>query len=146
MSALAQSGLAPNRLELEITESLLLENSERNMHTLENLHDLGVTISMDDFGTGFSSLSYLRTFPFDKLKIDRSFVRNLDSDERNIGIVSAIAALGRSFGMKTVAEGVETEAEFTIVERQGCTEVQGKYYSMPMAVEDVRSFIDRLQL
>ena len=78
MSALAQSGLAPNQLELEITESLLLENLERNIRTLENLHDLGVTISMDDFGTGFSSLSYLRTFPFDKIKIDRSFVRNLE--------------------------------------------------------------------
>ena len=145
MSALAQSGLAPNRLELEITESLLLDNSERNIRTLENLHELGVTISMDDFGTGFSSLSYLRTFQFDKLKIDQSFVHNLSSDKRSIDIVSAIAGLGRSFGMKTVAEGVETEAEFTIVAEQGCTEVQGDYYSMPLAAEDVRNFIDSLK-
>ncbi len=145
MNALAQSGLAPNRLELEITESVLLDKTERNIRTLENLHELGVTISMDDFGTGFSSLSYLRTFQFDKLKIDRSFVRNLPSDKRSLDIVSAIAGLGRSFGMKTVAEGVETEAEFTIVAGQGCTEVQGRYYSMPMAADDVRNFIDALK-
>jgi diguanylate cyclase (GGDEF)-like protein len=144
-NALAQSGLAPNRLELEITESVLLDNSERNIRTLENLHELGVTISMDDFGTGFSSLGYLRTFPFDKLKIDQSFVRNLSSDKRSIEIVSAIAGLGRSFGIKTVAEGVETEAEFTIVAGQGCSEVQGRYYSMPLAAEDVGNFIDSLK-
>jgi diguanylate cyclase (GGDEF)-like protein len=144
-SALAQSGLAPNRLELEITESVLLDNSERNIRTLENLHELCVTISMDDFGTGFSSLGYLRTFSFDKLKIDQSFVRDLSSDKRSIEIVSAIAGLGRSFGMKTVAEGVETEAEFTIVTGQGCSEVQGRYYSMPLAAEDVRNFIDSLK-
>ncbi len=144
MSALAQSGLAPNRLELEITESVLLDKSERNIHTLENLRALGVAISMDDFGTGFSSLSYLRTFPFDKLKIDRSFVASLSSDKRSIDIVGAITGLGRSFGMKTVAEGVETAAEYAIVAGQGCTEVQGRYYSMPMAAEDVRNFIDAL--
>jgi diguanylate cyclase (GGDEF)-like protein len=145
VSALAESGLAPGRLEIEITESVLLDNSERNIRTLENLHDLGVTISMDDFGTGFSSLGYLRTFPFDKLKIDQSFVRSLSSDKRSIEIVSAIAGLGRSFGMKTVAEGVETEAEFTIVTGQGCSEVQGRYYSMPLAAEDVGNFIDSLK-
>ena len=145
MSALAQSGLAPSRLELEITESVLLDSSERNIRTLDNLHDLGVTISMDDFGTGFSSLNYLRTFPFDTLKIDRSFIRNLDSDKRNVDLVSAIAGLGRSFGMKTIAEGVETEAEFAIVAGQGCNEFQGKYYSMPLPAEDVRNFIDCLR-
>jgi diguanylate cyclase (GGDEF)-like protein len=145
VSALAQSGLAPNRLELEITESVLFDNSEPNIRTLESLRNLGVTISMDDFGTGFSSLSSLRTFPFNKLKIDKSFVRNLSYDQRNIGIVSAIAGLGRSLGMKIVAEGVETEAEFAIVAGQGCAEVQGGYYSMPLVAEDVRNFIDTLK-
>ena len=141
VNALAQSQLPPDRLELEITETVLLEKSDRNIHTLENLRSLGVSISMDDFGTGFSSLSYLRTFPLDKLKIDKSFVESLSSDRRSFGIVSAIAGLGQTFGLKTVAEGVETDTQFQIVAKEGCTEVQGFYYARPMAAEEIPHFI-----
>ena len=107
-SALAGSGLAPSRLELEITESVLLGSNDRNAATLKQLHELGVRLSMDDFGTGFSSLSYLRNFPFDKIKIDQSFIRNLVEDSRSKAIVRAITGLAQSFGMTTTAEGVET--------------------------------------
>jgi len=108
ISALASSGLPASRLELEITESVLLEKSERNIAILNQLRDLGVRISMDDFGTGYSSIGYLRSFPFDKIKIDQSFVRDLLVDEGSLAIVRAIAGLGVSFGMTTTAEGVET--------------------------------------
>jgi diguanylate cyclase (GGDEF)-like protein len=124
-SALAASGLAPSRLELEITESVLMEETERSAMTLGQLRELGVRISLDDFGTGFSSLSYLRSFPFDKIKIDQSFIQNLVEDDRSQTIVSAIAGLGLSFGMTTTAEGVETQAQMTCVIARGCTEVQG---------------------
>ena len=137
VSALAQSGLAPHRLELEITESVLLDNADKHVRTLEALREIGTTISMDDFGTGFSSLSYLRTFPFDKIKIDQSFVQSLGSDKRSLDIITAIAGLGKSFGMKTVAEGVETVAQYAAIAEQGCTEVQGRFYSMPMCQDDV---------
>ena len=109
---------------------------------LENLRRLGVTISMDDFGTGFSSLGYLRTFPFDKLKIDQSFVQSLGPDRRSHKIISAIASLGQSFGMTTVAEGVETAAQYEVVAQEGCSEVQGKIYSMPMTADE-HSFVYR---
>ena len=145
VGALAQSGLPATRLELEITKSLFMEESERNLRTLENLRRLGVTISMDDFGTGFSSLGYLRTFPFDKLKIDQSFVQSLGSDRRSHKIISAIASLGQSFGMTTVAEGVETAAQYEVVAQEGCSEVQGKIYSMPMTADEIPAFIERLK-
>jgi diguanylate cyclase (GGDEF)-like protein len=141
VSALAQSGLAPRRLELEITESVLLDQAEKHVRTLEALREIGATISMDDFGTGFSSLSYLRTFPFDKIKIDQSFVQSLESDKRSLDIITAIAGLGKSFGMKTVAEGVETVAQYAAIAEQGCTEVQGRFYSMPMSPEDVTKLL-----
>ncbi len=145
VSALGQCQLSPSRLELEITELVLLDKSDRNIRTLENMRAIGATISMDDFGTGFSSLSYLRTFPFDKLKIDQSFVQSLGADRRSLDIISAITGLGRSFGMKTVAEGVETNAQYEIVAQQGCTEVQGYYYSKPLAPGDLPYFIKHLK-
>ncbi len=141
VSALAQSGLAPHRLELEITESVLLDKADKHVRTLEALRAIGATISMDDFGTGFSSLSYLRTFPFDKIKIDQSFVQSLGTDKRSLDIITAIAGLGRSFGMKTVAEGVETVAQYAAIAEQGCTEVQGRFYSMPMSPEDAAKLL-----
>ena len=141
VSALAESGLAPHRLELEITESVLLDKSDKHVRTLEALREIGATISMDDFGTGFSSLSYLRTFPFDKIKIDQSFIQSLGDDKRSLDIITAIAGLGKSFGMKTVAEGVETVAQYTAIAEQGCTEVQGRFYSMPMGPDDVTKLL-----
>jgi diguanylate cyclase (GGDEF)-like protein len=133
ISALKDAGLPPTRLELEITESLLLAESDHTLETLHRLRALGVRISMDDFGTGYSSLSYLRSFPFDKIKIDRSFVRDLESKGDNIAIIKAVIGLGHSLGMSTTAEGVETEAQLRVVRDHGCNEVQGYYFSPPLA-------------
>ena len=128
-SALARSQLAPQRLELEITENALLENSESTLKTLHALRDMGVRIAMDDFGTGYSSLSYLRSFPFDKIKIDGSFVRDLSGKPDAAAIVNAVASLSRSLGMVTTAEGVETEAQRELVKAAGYTEMQGFLFS-----------------
>jgi EAL domain-containing protein (putative c-di-GMP-specific phosphodiesterase class I) len=146
VSALAEAALAPNRLELEITESVLLDKTERNIRILENLRDLGVKISMDDFGTGYSSLSYLRNFPFDKIKIDQSFVRSLSQDGRSMTIVTAIAGLGQSFGIPTVAEGVETEEQIECLMMKGCSELQGGYYSMPVPASETMQLIAKLSM
>ncbi|MDE3175409.1 MAG: EAL domain-containing protein [Pseudomonadota bacterium] len=144
VSALAEAGLAPGRLELEITETVLLDKTERNLRTLESLRELGVRISMDDFGTGYSSLSYLRTFPFDKIKIDQSFVRSLSRDGRSMTIVSAIAGLGQSFGITTVAEGVETEDQIDCLIMKGCSELQGRFYSMPVPAGEISKLLVKL--
>ena len=137
--AIADSGLAAGRLELEITESVLLDGTSDNLAILHDLLGLGVKIALDDFGTGYSSLSYLRSFPFDKLKIDQSFVRNID--QRDAGeIVKAIAGLGQTLGMVTTAEGVETEEQLEKMIAYGCTEVQGYLFSRPVpapAIEGV---------
>ncbi len=131
VSALASSGIAAHRLEIEITESVLLHENEATLAKLHQLRGLGVRISMDDFGTGYSSLSYLRSFPFDKIKIDRSFVADLDKKADCAIIVRAVASLGRSLGMSTTAEGVETTEEFEHLRADGCTEVQGYLFSRP---------------
>jgi diguanylate cyclase (GGDEF)-like protein len=144
MSALASSGLPASRLELEITESVLLEKSERNIAILNQLRSLGVRISMDDFGTGYSSIGYLRSFPFDKIKIDQSFVRDLLVDERSLAIVRAIAGLGVSFGMTTTAEGVETEAQMRCLNLEGCIEVQGYLYSKPVPADEIGGLLKSL--
>lgn len=133
MSALARSGLEPGRLELEITESALLANTETVLTTLNTLRALGVRISMDDFGTGYSSLSYLRKFPFDKIKIDRSFVSGMADNEDCGAIVRAVAGLGASLGIKTTAEGVETPEQLAAIRAEGCSEVQGFLTGRPMA-------------
>jgi diguanylate cyclase (GGDEF)-like protein len=132
LSALAASGLAPDRLELEVTETVLLADNELTLKTLHQLRDLGVRISMDDFGTGYSSLSYLRSFPFDKIKIDQSFVRDIATREDSLAIIRAVIGLGRSLGIATTAEGVETEDQLDLVRQQGCTEVQGFLFSPPL--------------
>jgi len=137
VSALAASGIAASRLELEITESVLLEKSERNIAILNQLRELGVRISMDDFGTGYSSIGYLRSFPFDKIKIDQSFVRDLLVDDGSLAIVRAIASLGVSFGMTTTAEGVETEEQMRCLNLEGCVEVQGYLYSKPVPTSEI---------
>jgi len=148
-SAVANSGLMPNRLELEITETVLMHNNEETLATLRQLQVLGVRISMDDFGTGYSSLSYLRSFPFDKIKIDQSFVRDLISNPDSIGIIRAIAGLGQSMGVTTTAEGVETQEQLDQMRNEGCTEVQGYFYSRPVPVSEIApllsDFLDRAQ-
>ncbi|MBC7801811.1 MAG: EAL domain-containing protein [Gemmatimonadaceae bacterium] len=146
--ALARSGLASSRLELEITESVLMDNNEATLATLHRLRALGVRISMDDFGTGFSSLSYLRSFPFDKIKIDQSFVGDLvaadGSGGNALAIVRAIAGLGSSLGMRTTAEGVETQDQLDRIRREGCTEVQGYLLGRPAPAAEVLGHIERL--
>ena len=131
MAALQASGLPARRLELEITESVLLQNSETTLAILHELRAHGVRISLDDFGTGYSSLSYLRSFPFDKIKIDRSFVQELASRDDSMAIVRAVAGLGRSLGIATTAEGVETEAQLDLLRREGCTQAQGYLFGRP---------------
>jgi diguanylate cyclase (GGDEF)-like protein len=137
MNALAYSGLTASRLELEITESVLLLNNEATLNTLHQLRTLGVRISMDDFGTGYSSLSYLRSFPFDKIKIDRSFVHNLSSSKDAMAIIRAVTGLGRSLGMMTTGEGVETREELDYLKREGCTQAQGYFFSKARPASEV---------
>ena len=132
-SALAEARLPATRLELEITESLLLAENDTNLAVLHELRAMGVRISMDDFGTGYSSLSYLRSFPFDKIKIDRSFMRDLTSRGDSQAIIQAVIGLGRSLGMSTTAEGVETEEQLAMVRAQGASEVQGFLFSPPLS-------------
>jgi diguanylate cyclase (GGDEF)-like protein len=131
ISALTRSGLPARRLELEITESVLLLSNESTLKTLHQLRSFGVRISMDDFGTGYSSLSYLRSFPFDKIKIDQSFVRDLATNAESKAIVRAVTALGNGLGMMTTGEGVETREEFEYLKQEGCTEAQGYFISKP---------------
>jgi diguanylate cyclase (GGDEF)-like protein/PAS domain S-box-containing protein len=138
VSALTASRLPPERLELEITESALLHDNSTTTNVLHKLRALGVRIAMDDFGTGYSSLSYLRSFPFDKIKIDQSFVRELGVNPDCLVIVRAVAGLGRSFGVPTTAEGVETKEQLEQVRNAGCTYAQGYYYGRSMPAEDVQ--------
>ena len=142
-SALAQSGLSPLRLELEITESIFLVDSEANLAILHQLREFGVRISMDDFGTGYSSLSYLRSFPFDKIKIDRSFVRDLAERPDCAAIVRAISSLGRSLNISTTAEGVETMDQLDRLRDEGCTEVQGFLFSAARPASDVSALLGK---
>jgi len=135
--ALALSGLAPHRLELEITESVLLQDSETTVSTLHQLRRLGVRIAMDDFGTGYSSLSYLRSFPFDKIKIDQSFVREMSQRTDCLAIVQSVASLGASLGMPTVAEGIETEDQLRQIQAAGCTDAQGYYFGRPKPAREL---------
>jgi diguanylate cyclase (GGDEF)-like protein/PAS domain S-box-containing protein len=137
MDALKHSGLPPRRLELEITETLLLEKSNQVLATLHALRALGVRISMDDFGTGYSSLSYLRSFPFDKIKIDQSFVRDLGSNRDAQAIVRSIISLGMGLGVIITAEGVETEAELACLRSEGCHEGQGFLFSRARPNEEI---------
>jgi EAL domain-containing protein (putative c-di-GMP-specific phosphodiesterase class I) len=139
--ALMNSGLPAHRLELEITESVLLFNNEATLATLHQLRALGVRISMDDFGTGYSSLSYLRSFPFDKIKIDRSFVHDLAANEDSQAIIRAVTGLGSSLKMATTGEGVETQEELDFLKQQGCTEAQGYFFSKPARADDARRLL-----
>jgi diguanylate cyclase (GGDEF)-like protein len=146
-SALAASRLPGPRLELEITESVLLQNNDATLATLHKLRALGVRIAMDDFGTGYSSLSYLRSFPFDKIKIDRCFVADLaEGSEDALAILRAVAGLGRSLGIATTAEGIETKEQLERVREEGCTEMQGYYFSRPRPIEEIeRLFLTRAE-
>jgi EAL domain-containing protein (putative c-di-GMP-specific phosphodiesterase class I) len=133
--------MAANRLEIEITESVLMEDTEASIATLERLRARGVRIAMDDFGTGYSSLSYLQKFPFDKIKIDKSFVSGSGSTKNGHAIIQAILGLAASFGMSTTAEGIETEEQLRNLSASGCAEFQGYLFSKPMDGNEVVDFL-----
>jgi EAL domain-containing protein (putative c-di-GMP-specific phosphodiesterase class I) len=138
---LSATGLAPDRLELEITETALFEDIAVALEGLRRLHLLGVRVAMDDFGTGFSSLSTLRSFPFDKLKIDRSFVNAIHIDDRATAIVRAVLGLGHSLSIPVVAEGVETDAQLDFLRREGCAEVQGFGIGRPAPLDTLSEMV-----
>lgn len=141
--ALAASGIPPRLLELEITESAVMENPAEAIKILQALKRMGVTLAIDDFGTGYSSLAYLKLFPIDHLKIDRSFVRDIERDPDDAAIAISTIALAHSLGLKVVAEGVETQAQLHLLQRNGCDEVQGYYFSRPLPAEAALAFLRR---
>jgi len=138
---LRRTGLAPAHLELEITERVLMEDTEANLATLERLKRLGVKISIDDFGVGHSSLSYLRRFPFDELKLDRSFVSVLESDPSAAAIVRATLSLSQSLGLDAVAEGVESAGQLALLDSEGCRVAQGYYFSPPVHPREIDAMV-----
>ncbi len=140
---LQETGLAANSLELELTESALLEHTSIVIHNLEEIRELGVRLSLDDFGTGYASLSYLKRVTFDSIKIDRSFVRDICVDAGDRAIVSAVAAIGRTFGLHVVAEGVEDEAQEDLVRREGCDAMQGYLVSRPQPIDQVLELLGK---
>jgi diguanylate cyclase (GGDEF)-like protein len=137
VGALATSGLHPSRLEIEITETVLLQNRETTLAVLRQLRELGIRIAMDDFGTGYSSLTYLQCFPFDKIKIDRSFVKDITENAGSLNIVRAVAALARGMGMTATAEGVETREQLDRITSEGCNEMQGFLFSRPLPAQEI---------
>jgi EAL domain-containing protein (putative c-di-GMP-specific phosphodiesterase class I) len=144
VGALAASGLHPTRLEIEITETALLQNKETTLAVLHQLRSLGIRIAMDDFGTGYSSLTYLQCFPFDKIKIDRSFVKDITENASSLNIVRAVAALANGMGMTATAEGVETREQLEKIASEGCTEMQGFLFSRPLPAHEIeRLFLSR---
>jgi EAL domain-containing protein (putative c-di-GMP-specific phosphodiesterase class I) len=145
IAALAASGLAPQRLELEITETVMLQETETTLAMLRQIKALGVAISMDDFGTGYSSLSYLRKFPFDKIKIDQSFIRELSDAHESVAIVRAVMGLGTSLGMITMAEGVETVEQLRTLQAEGCAEAQGFLFSAAVPADEIGELLKRIQ-
>jgi diguanylate cyclase (GGDEF)-like protein/PAS domain S-box-containing protein len=142
-SILLETGLAPGRLELEITEGVLIEDFDRGLSLLRRLKGLGVRISMDDFGSGYSSLSYLQAFPFDKIKIDRAFVMNLGRSPQSAAIVRAVISLGHGLEMSIVAEGVETEEQLSFLAEEGCDAVQGYFIGKPLPIEQYDALVGR---
>jgi len=139
-AALVASGLAPQRLELEITEGLLIKNIANALDQLKEIQAMGVSVAMDDFGTGYSSLNYLSSFPFSKIKIDQSFVHRMHTDKSRT-LIKAVIALGSALGIKTLAEGVETKEQFDYLARNGCVEIQGYLISKPVPAEQIRVLI-----
>lgn len=140
MSELANAGLPPSRLDLEITEGALMAETDAVIATLRQIKELGIKVSMDDFGTGYSSLSYLQKFPFDKIKIDQSFIRRLETCADNAAIVRAVTALGESLGIMTIAEGVETESQLLQIAADGCRQVQGYLTGRPVPAAEMAAF------
>lgn len=140
-NTLKETGLAPDRLEMEITESVLIKDTEAALDILNALKAIGVNVAMDDFGTGYSSLAYLNSFPFDKLKIDRSFISSLEDQEKSRAIVRSVLSLGESLQMTVTAEGVETAQQVAFLMREGCQQIQGYYFGKPMPAEELTVYL-----
>jgi EAL domain-containing protein (putative c-di-GMP-specific phosphodiesterase class I) len=134
---LYETGLAPRHLELELTEGLLLTNADVTSSVLQELKAMGLKLAIDDFGTGYSSLSYLKQFPVSKLKIDRSFIRDVAGNSDDAAITTAIISMARSLNLKVIAEGVENEAQMSFLRAHQCDEIQGYYFSKPLAADEV---------
>jgi EAL domain-containing protein (putative c-di-GMP-specific phosphodiesterase class I) len=143
-SALERSGLPARRLELEITELVLMQDSDAALTIMQQLRNLGVRIAMDDFGTGYSSLGYLRSFPFDRIKIDQSFIGDLAESKESLAILRAVVGLGSSLNIATTAEGVETAHQLEVLRAEGCTEVQGYLFSAPKPASEVAQLLASL--
>jgi len=141
IQVLDATGLMPKQLKLEVTESTVMEHSEKSLSILNELEELGVLLSTDDFGTGYSSLSYLQKFPFDRLKIDRSFIERMGDDTKSGAIVKTILMLGENLGIEVVAEGIETVQQFEHLKRLGCQLGQGYLFSRPAAANDAVTLI-----
>jgi EAL domain-containing protein (putative c-di-GMP-specific phosphodiesterase class I) len=142
-SALEKSGLEPHLLELEITESMLIQNPEKVIRVLNEIKKLGVRLAIDDFGTGYSSLGQIKRFPIDTLKVDRSFIRDLDKNPEDRAITEAIIAMGKTLSLTVVAEGVETREQETLLRQQSCDEMQGFYFSRPLPPEGFADLLRR---
>jgi EAL domain-containing protein (putative c-di-GMP-specific phosphodiesterase class I) len=140
---LEESGLDPQHLELEVTEGLLLNNIEEAIGRLQELRDKGVKITIDDFGTGFSSLNYLKRLPIDKVKIDKSFIDEVNSDTRDAAIVRSIISLAHNLQLTVIAEGVETEKQLAFLQDHGCDEIQGYLYARPMPYADLLTWLEQ---
>ena len=141
MHALATSGLAPEQLELEITERLILDNSIETAEILRQLDKAGIRLSVDDFGTGYSALSYLKSYPFDTLKIDKSFVQDVMKEPEDASLVRAIINMAHSLGLRVIAEGVEEEAQTHFLKKEGCDFSQGYFYSRPLPAPDFEAWL-----
>jgi predicted signal transduction protein with EAL and GGDEF domain len=142
-AVLLETGLAPDRLELEVTEGVLIDDFSRAVSILRRLKSLGVRIAMDDFGTGYSSLSYLQAFPFDKIKIDQGFISNVERNRQSAAIARAVIALARALGLPVLAEGVETQEQLGFLEREGCDQVQGYLIGRPAPIAEYAARVGR---
>ena len=139
LETLVETGLAAHRLELELTESTIFSDKERSLHMLRQIKGMGVTIALDDFGTGYSSLDTLRTFPFDKIKLDKSFVDQVETSEQTAAMVRAVLALGRSLKIPVLAEGIENAEQLSMLAVEGCDEVQGFLLGRPLPIDRIVS-------
>lgn len=134
--ALLQSGLSPDYLELEVTETVAIHGDSEGIKDLISLRDMGVRLSIDDFGTGFSSLSYLKRLPIDTIKIDKSFIRDIQTDANDAAIITAIIKMSHSLNFKVIAEGVETAEQLAYLKAYDCDEIQGFYFSKPLTASE----------
>ena len=146
MSRIGSVGMDPTRLTVEITESTAMTDPDRTQHILQDMHERGLKLAIDDFGTGYSSLARLKHMPVDVLKIDRSFIRDVDSDRDAASMVSAMIALAQNLGMSALAEGIETEAEWRFLVDRGCPLAQGYYFSRPVPADEIMALHRRASL